>query len=131
MPGEQAAGVAEAAEPKATPLADAVDEPVEPAPPVGGPSCDQRELAADGEPRRVCIDYSDHRGASSPRCFEGVELSEGPCPREDAVASCTLEATGVVMRYYAGVDAQKAKADCEAIRGDYLEESGSGSAGAR
>ena len=105
-------------EPDAKPTAPA--EPVEPAPPVGGPSCDQRELVdADGEPRRLCVDYSEHHGASEPRCFEGVELGEGPCPREGVIASCELTATGVTMLHYEGAGLDKAQRDCGAIRGVY------------
>ncbi|KIG13768.1 hypothetical protein DB30_07614 [Enhygromyxa salina] len=98
-----------------------VAEPTPPVVPEGGPRCDHREHATKpgGEPRRVCIDYTDHKGAIEPRCFEGVELSEEPCPREAVIASCKLPATGVAMVYYEGADMARAKRDCETIDGTF------------
>ena len=95
-------------------------EPEPPPPPAGGPRCDQRELVVDGgASRKLCVDYSDHRGTTAPRCFEGVELEEGPCPEAGVVARCELAATGVTMLHYEGVELDAVRRDCEAIRGDF------------
>jgi hypothetical protein len=103
------------AEPTPEPVV--IAEPPAPAEPEGGPHCDQRELVSDagGKPRRMCIDYTTHKGELGPRCFEGTELGEGPCPSEAVIAKCTLEATGVTMLYYEGANAARAKRDCETI----------------
>ncbi|WP_106091108.1 hypothetical protein [Enhygromyxa salina] len=100
-----------------------IAEPTPPAEPEGGPRCDQRELVSKpgGEPRRVCIDYTGHKGAIEPRCFEGIELSDGPCPGEAVIATCTLAATGVAMNYYEGANAARAKRDCEMIDGTFAD----------
>lgn len=107
----------EVAEPKPAQPSVAPTNPPEPSVPAGGPSCDQRELVSKpgGEARHKCIDYSGHKGELEPRCFEGIELSEGPCPGEAVIATCTLEATGVTMRYYEGADPARARRDCETI----------------
>jgi hypothetical protein len=112
--GEPAA--VDAVEPTPTQAVE-VAEPAEPSVPAGGPSCDQRELVGKpgGEARHKCIDYTGHKGEIEPRCFEGTELSEGPCPSEAVIATCTLEATGVTMLYYEGADPARARRDCETI----------------
>jgi hypothetical protein len=103
-------------EPTPEPLAE-LAEPPAPAEPEGGPRCDQRELVSEpgGKPRRMCIDYTAHKGELEPRCFEGTSLSAGACPSEAVIATCTLEATGVTMLYYEGADPARAKRDCETI----------------
>jgi hypothetical protein len=90
--------------------------PVEPAPPVGGPHCDQR---AGGEDPAKCIDYSDHTGVGTPRCFADVPLGEGPCPSAGVIAKCKLLATGVTLVYYEGTSVDAAKLICATIDGAF------------
>jgi hypothetical protein len=98
-----------------------IAEPAPPSEPEGGPRCDQRELVSKpgAEPRRTCIDYTKHKGEIEPRCFEGTELSEGPCPSDAVIGRCSLEATGVVMFYYEGASAARVKRDCETLEGAF------------
>jgi hypothetical protein len=96
--------------------ADATVEPAPPTPPSGGPHCDQRELG-DGEPK--CIDYSDHVGVGTPRCFANVALGEGRCPSEGVIAECKLPTTGVTLVYYEGTSVDAAKQICATIDGAF------------
>jgi hypothetical protein len=91
-------------------------EPIEPAAPVGGPHCDQREVG-DGEHK--CIDYSDHTGVGSPRCFADVPLGEGPCPSDGVIGKCKLPATGVTLVYYEPTSVDAAKQICATIDGRF------------
>jgi hypothetical protein len=91
-------------------------EPSEPAPPTGGPHCDQREVG-DGEAK--CIDYSDHTGVGTPRCFADVPLAEGACPSEGVIAECKLPATGVKLVYYKDTSVDAAKQVCATIDGAF------------
>lgn len=90
--------------------------PVEPAAPIGGPHCDQREVAG-AEPK--CIDYSDHTGVGTPRCFADVPLGEGPCPSTGVIGKCKLSATGVTLIYYEGTSVDTAKQTCATIDGAF------------
>lgn len=100
------------APPTPEPVPEAEPEPdPEPPKPVGGPHCDQREA------KGSCIDFTAHTGASEIRCFEGVELAEGPCPEEGVVATCTLTATGVALRYYEGAELDAIETTCATIDG--------------
>jgi hypothetical protein len=90
--------------------------PVEPAMPIGGPHCDQREVAGS---EAKCIDYSDYTGVGTPRCFADVPLGEGPCPSEGVIAECKLPATGVTLIYYEGTSVDAAKQICATIDGTF------------
>ncbi len=104
-------------EPSVTPSEPEPVEPVEPAPPVGGPHCDQREV---GDAEAKCIDYSDHTGVGTPRCFADVPLGEGPCPMDGVIAKCKLPATGVTLVYYEGTKVDAAKQICATIDGTFV-----------
>jgi hypothetical protein len=88
--------------------------PVEPAPPTGGPHCDQREVAGS---EAKCIDYTEHTGPVAPRCFADVPLGEGACPSEGVIGKCKLPSTGVTLVYYQGTAADAAKQTCATIDG--------------
>lgn len=100
--------------PSVAPSEPAPVEPAEPPAPIGGPHCDQREVG-DGEAK--CIDYSDHTGVGTPRCFADVPLGEGPCPSAGVIAKCKLPATGVTLVYYEGTSVEAAKQICATIDG--------------
>lgn len=100
----------------AAPSEPALVEPTPPPPPVGGPHCDQREVG-DGEAK--CIDYSDHTGVGTPRCFADIPLGQGPCPSEGVIATCKLPATGVTLVYYEGTSVDAAKQICATIDGTF------------
>lgn len=92
----------------------ALAEPTPPPPPVGGPHCDQRE-GADAK----CIDYTEHTGVGTPRCFADVPLGQGPCPSVGVIATCKLPATGVTLVYYEGTSVDAATQICATIDGTF------------
>jgi hypothetical protein len=112
----ETSGATSEPEPSVAPSEPEPAVPVEPAPPVGGPHCDQREVG-DGEAK--CIDYSDHKGVGTPRCFVDIPLGEGPCPSAGVIAKCMLPATGVTLVYYEGTKADAAKQICATIDGAF------------
>lgn len=112
----ETSGAASEPEPSVTPSEPEPVEPVEPAAPVGGPHCDQREV---GDAQAKCIDYSDHTGVGTPRCFADVPLGEGPCPSDGVIAKCKLPATGVTLVYYEGTKIDAAKQICSTIDGTF------------
>jgi hypothetical protein len=103
-------------EPSVTPIEPEPVEPAQPPPPIGGPHCDQREVG-DGEAK--CIDYTEHSGVGTPRCFGDVPLGEGPCPSDGVIATCKLPATGVTLVYYEGTKVDAVKQVCSTIDGTF------------
>jgi hypothetical protein len=95
--------------------------------------CDQRDFISPGDkqmaeqigspakPKRTCVDYSNRKaGIGSPSCVEGTAL-ETPCPSEKVVATCTLEGSGVVYKYYDGITVTLAEKGCQSLEGTFAK----------
>ena len=74
------------------------------------------------KPKFTCMDYTNRSAdlPGSPSCIQGTALDTG-CPDDKVVATCTLEKTGVVTKYYEGIEKTTPSRMCKTLEGTFSE----------